>query len=213
MTAKTSYLFLLLSCLKVIDTHGQISIKNLKLSNVDTNLLYIGVTNTLKVVGVSQSQAKLSSQFSSIERNNNNEFNVRAYRIGTDTFTVSQNGKVAFTKVFEVSRISDPKICLTKHCAPHATINEIILDPTLYFVVPNCLYVHNITVWNFSGVFLKENGDIIKTFDSQTNKFTNDQVQIIASLKKGDKIYFDKGIIGSPDSMPRTFASFSITIK
>ncbi len=213
MTTRATYLFILFSCLTIVTAYGQISIKALKLSNIDTNLLYIGVTNHLKVEGASQGQVELSSKLGSIERINKNEFNVRAYRIGKDTITISQNRTLIFAKVFEVNQIPDPKICLAKYYATDATIEEILLDHALYFVIPNCLYVHNITVCNFSGAFIKENGDTIKIFSSQTNRFANDQIKIIASLRKGDKIYFEKGIYGNPDSMPRTFASFTITIK
>jgi hypothetical protein len=214
MTTRATYLYILFSCLTIVTAYGQISIKALKLSNIDTNQLYIGVDNHLKVVGVSQGQVELSSKLCSIERIDKNEFNVRAYRIGKDTITVSQNGTLIFAKVFEVSRIADPKICLAKLYTTNATIDEILLDPSLYFVVPNCLYIHNATVWSFSGAFIRQNGDTIKTFSSQTNRFTSKQIKIIASLRKGDKIYFEKGIIGSPGStMPRRFASFTITVK
>ncbi len=162
MIARATYLFLLFSCLSVFNTHGQISIKTLSLSNLDTNQLYIGVTNHLKVTGVSQGQVKLSSKFCGIERINENEFNVRAYRISEDTFTVSKNGKPIFTKSFSISRIPDPKICVAKRYTTDASIEDILSDPALYFVVPNCMYVHNVTVWSFAGAFITQNGNIIK---------------------------------------------------
>jgi hypothetical protein len=213
MTARATYLILFFSFLTIVTAYGQISIKTLKLSNVDTNQLYIGVDNRLKVEGVSLGKIELSSKFSSIERINEKEFNVRAHHTGKDTFTVAQNGTLIFEKVFEVSRIANPKICLAKYYTTDATIDEILLDPSLYIVVPNCLYVHNSTVWSFSGAFIRQNGDTIKAFSSQTNRFTSKQIKIITLLKKGDKIYFEKVIVGGPDSMPRTLPPFTLTIK
>lgn len=213
MTARVIYLLILFSCLSFVTLYGQAGIKALNLSNVDTSQLYIGVPNHLKVTGVSRDQVELHAKFCSIQRINKNEFNVRAYYIGKDTITVSQKGAVIFTKVFEVNRIPDPKICVAKYYTNDATIEEILSDPALYFVIPNCPYLHNISVWGFSGLFIKQNGDIIQAFSSQTNRFANDQVKIIASLRKGDKIFFDKVMYNGTDSMPRTFQSFTLTIK
>jgi hypothetical protein len=213
MTSRALYLFIFFSCLTIVTGFGQVSIKALKLSNIDTNHLYIGVVNILRVDGISNSQIALLSKTCNIERINKNEFNIKAYRIGKDTLTVSKNGKSIFTKIFEVKRIPDPNICLTKLCLTETTINNVLSDPALYVNFPNCLYMYNMTVWRFSGAFIRNNGDTISNFHSATNRFSDDHIKIITSLKKGDKIYFEKGSVGGPDSTPRQFFPFTITIN
>ena len=136
-----------------------------------------------------------------------NEFIVHVSSLGMDTITVLKNGKEIFNKVFEVSRITDPVARIGKSKSNGATVAEILIDPSLNVFLPNCYYFNPFTVSSFSGTFITQNGDSLTTFNSATNKFSNDQMNIIETLKSGDKIYIDKIVVGGPNSIQRMLQS------
>lgn len=192
---------------------GQVNIKAIKLTNIDANVLYIGVDNVLKVEGFDNLPVKLVSQKGAVKQINGNEFIVHVSSLGADTLTVFKNGKEIFYKPFEISRIVDPVVRIGKSISDVATVAEILSDPGLNVFLPNCYYINPFKVSGFSGSFITRNGRSIQTFNSATNKFLKEQLNIIKTLKSGDKILFDQILVIGLDSNRRMLPNLSVSIQ
>ncbi len=193
---------------------SQVSIKATSLTNTDAGLLYVGVNNVLKVEGVDNLPVQLISRKNAVKAISDNGFILQASNLGVDTISVLKNGKEVFNKVFEVSLISDPVARIGNLKSDAAVVSEILSDPSLNIFLPNCNYFNPFTVSGFSGTFITQNGKTVTAFKSETNKFLNDQVNMIKELKPGDKIYIHKIVVKGPDAAKRMLRSaLTVTIQ
>lgn len=192
---------------------GQVSIKATKLTDIDAKILYIGVDNVLKVEGINNLPVQLISRKSTVKSISDNEFILHVSSLGMDTISVLKNGKEVFNTFFEVSYITNPVARIGKLNANVATVAEILSDPSLNVFLPNCYYFNPFTVSRFSGIFIPRNGSSVTTFNSPTNKFLNDQINIIKTLKPGDKIYFEIIVVDGPNSTRKMLPALTVNVQ
>lgn len=214
MTQKVLYFFTFLIYLSIASSFAQVSPKFLNLTNQDSCVLYIGVNNTIEIKGVDKALIEINFGRCVITRESNSRFVLRAHVTGVDTFTVSRKGKILLKKEFRVDRIPEPRIQVAKLVSYEGSVKQILSDPTIYFVIPGCLFIHQVTVWSFRATFVQKNGNVVGLFKSSNSHFTNEQKSMIGELNSGDKILFDSIIVeGRSDSHPRQMSPFTFTIK
>lgn len=212
MKSLIKYLLLFLN-LAYLNSFSQVALKNMQLPNPDTNLLYIGYDNILKVTGVNNSLVTITSTNCEVKRINNIEFYLKSNIKGTTTINIYKEGKLLLKKDYQFKDITNPTIQVSALKSNEGTTRDIILNPNLTVVMPYFLSAYDFRVIRFSGFFLRRNGEVISTFSCETNHFSNEQLSIIGNLKPGDKILFEKIIVSGPENPSKHLQQFIFTIK
>lgn len=203
----------LLLNLAFLNSFSQAAIKNMQLVNSDTNLLYVGVENILKVTGVNNALVTMTAANCEIKRINNCEFNLKSKIIGSDTINIYKDGKLLLKKRYELKAITNPFIQVSTFASHEGSTREILLNPNLTVIRPYILLAYDLSVIRFSGYFLRQNGDVINAFSNESNHFSIQQLSTIANLKAGDKILFEKIIIKVNGDSTKHLQQFTFTIK
>lgn len=198
---------------------AQADIKNTSLTNPNLALLYMGIENRITVSGLeNDTTLKLTSAAGQVvEFKWNNDprlFFVKINYADTDTLKLYQDDELLLTRVYQVKEIGYPIPQLGDIADSIAIIQQILENPTLNVVIPDCYFDHRFRVFCFKVTFLKAKGDTLKTFDrTNGNQLTNAQTKIIGDLKPGNKIAFTEITATCPDCALRRLNPLTITIK
>ncbi len=192
----------------------QLKLYNVNLTCKDSAVVYIGITNHLKIDGQQDLRKfKVTSTNSEISIVDNN-ISLRTDRIGMDTIKVYSNNKLVSTNIYRVEKMSYPKTQLAFTEDTIITQHKILSNPVLSVINPNTLLNLNIRVIGFQCSIQKANGgQFIYSDEVHGNRLTNSILKLVQTLSTGDKLVFDdiKAIANENDL--RKLPTFTITIR
>ncbi len=192
----------------------QLKLFNESLTSKDSAVVYIGITNHLKIDGQQDlSKFKFTSTNSEISIVGN-YISLQSDRRGVDTIRIYSNKKLVSTNIIRVDRINNPVAQFAFTADTVIAQNRILANPVLSVNYPNALLNLNIRVIGFQCSIQKANGGrFIYSDELHGNRLTNSILKLIPTLSSGDKLVFDdiKAIANENDT--RKLPSFTITIK
>ena len=93
-----------------------------------------------------------------------------------------------------------------------ASIQEILINPFLHLFRENCFYKKQFMITSFRATFIGYDLDSLN-MNATGNLLTQEQVDQIKKLRRGDKIFFNEIYALGPDSRRRKLSPFTIIIK
>ena len=93
-----------------------------------------------------------------------------------------------------------------------ASINEILINPFLRLFRENCFYKKQFMITSFRATFIGYDLDSLNT-NAPGNLLTQEQIDQIKKLRRGDKIFFNEIYAVGPDSRRRKLTPFIIIIE
>lgn len=194
---------------------AQTNIQNVSLTNPDSNILYIGVDNIIKVVGLdTDTTIKLVSTTGKISKWSG-KFILRHTFAKSDTLWVySSNNKILSSKVYDIKVIGNPVARLGHITDTITTVQEILTDTKINVVIPDCYYDHHFRVISFSVSVTNNIGDqILKQENILNNQLPDKFSKKINKLKSGDRIILSEITATCPDCALRRLNDITLTIK
>lgn len=143
--------------------NAQIKIKNMSLDNPNLKELYKYINNVIRVTGLQEkADIKLVSstmgEFKPLNTDSSfYDFNFVIKKNKFDTLRIYEGSKILLTKVYEVKEIKDPIARLGNISDTVASINEILNNPRLLVVFPNCNYKFKKQVTSFAFYIYRSN--------------------------------------------------------
>jgi hypothetical protein len=193
---------------------SQVTIKNISLVKLDTNIMYQELNNWIKVSGTNSNVNLISKNGNSVSRQDKNTFIIIPKTLVSDTLLVYLGKKLLLRKIYLIDTFSLPKIQLGNIQSDTASISEILANKGLRGVIRNCLYDFPIRIVYFSTTFLGQNGDTLSThLKAEGNLLSKDQETVIRSLKRNCKIVFYDIAVVTAMSRSRIWPPFTIVIK
>lgn len=195
---------------------AQIRIQNISLKHSDSALLYVGVANIIKVSGIdNKDKFELTSSIGELSTIDLDQYQLKVTSaVKTDTLNVFQNGKLLFSKVYEVKLLSEPSVKLGNILSNYASIVEIEKNKNLSVLLPNWEYKAAFNVVNFRLTIQNHFGKIVSNDEiNMGNSISKNQLKIIKQLEIGSKLIFENIKVIGPDKIERLFPSITITIK
>lgn len=192
----------------------QLKLYNESLTSKDSAVVYIGITNHLKIDGQQDlSKFKFTSTNSEITIDNNS-ISLQSGRRGLDTIRIYSNKKLVSTNIFRVDRINNPVAQLAFTLDSVISLNRILANPYLTVKIPNCLYEIKYNIFSFQ-CSLQKAGRSNFTYMGfvNGNKLTDDILKLIQKLLPGDKIVFDEIKVACGSGDTRKLPRLIITIK
>ena len=170
---------------------SQINIVNKLLLSPDSNVLFLGVTNSIEVRNYKNLFFEIRAAKSPLSATPNSYvFEVRPNQPGWDTIYISDGTDVFFKKGFRIDYLPAPRAKLGTLHTDSATSEEITINGWIVTFIPNCKCNTSFAVISFQVEFegddveqepVKIEGDRL---DVKTKKF-------IRTLKPGDVVYFN----------------------
>lgn len=180
---------------------AQINIYNVSLTDSTKGFLYRGFNNRINIYGIDDySNVKVISNLKDF-RFRKDSTTVNSYILipsweKNDTIKILKNDSILFLKRFECLSISYFKAIYGKTEDTILTKNEIISNPYLNIILPNCYYKHNsfIVRFNVNYILYKPKNNQIKnkTVGNYKVKYKRqDKSTVIANVTQlRDSIYF-----------------------
>ncbi|TDH17816.1 hypothetical protein EXU57_24825 [Segetibacter sp. 3557_3] len=171
---------------------GQLQLINRDLTNPDMSLLYSGIENHLTIVGQNDfSGFRLTSATKS-------DITIKAETIviipitnaGLDTLSLFKGKKLLLTKVFKVTRLSDPIAQLAFTSDTVISVNKILANPFLTAIFPNSIYKTDIVIKFFECYIYKKNGER-NVFSTAGNRLSEEMLTAIKNLSSRDELVFN----------------------
>ena len=179
---------------------GQVKFQNLSLQNPDSNIIYIGLDNKIKINGIkSFSNTKLVAIGMLISSSKNGNAILRATTVGISRLTLYDGHKLIATKQYHVKRIPEPLVGLASFRDTTLTISQIMENRKLISILPNCIAQLNFAVLGFSNTIVSKNETLYSNLKSKRDSLSEELIQIIMNLKSGDRIIFENIHVQGPD--------------
>ena len=151
--------FLIYLFLSSLLSYGQIEIKNFSLIYPDMNLLYVGIENHIEITGIKDTTnltlTSVTGEVLKFKSHKSNEFLLKQQYTKADTLRLYQAGKLILTKIYEVKSIGYPIAQLGKITDSIATVKEILAEPILCVVIPDCYYDHRFQIISFESLIIQ----------------------------------------------------------
>jgi hypothetical protein len=168
--------------------HAQIDIRNQDLKKPELHLLYVGMSQTLEVIGVPGVINLKSQSLSFGTTSNANTFEVIPPKPCTDTISIFSNGKLVDKVAMTIKLIPDIKMLLSGVLKKSATVETIIAQPKLTIYWDGCQLKKPFTISKFE-LSIEKSG-AIKTWDYVNGcDLTSEQIAYIKDLHKGNSIF------------------------
>ena len=172
---------------------GQVNIYNLSLTDTTKYIFYTGVENKIAITGKDYNEltnaVHVSGGGANIRKVSANNYIVRATSVTDDCkiWVTSKNGKTIAEKIFTVKLITDPVLQFGSFRNNEtASVNEILNNPFLNVVIPDCYYQYNIQIVSFEiGVSVK---DSVILESTTGNKLSDKQKELISSSDDNNMI-------------------------
>ena len=214
---KTIILAKPLLCLLVVllfkSSFSQTNIINKTLLVPDSNVLYLGITNTIEIINNKNPFFEIRSASRSLSSTRNSYlFELRPSRLGWDTVFILDGNEILFQKAFKIVTLPSIEAKLGTLRVEEATQEEIYINGWLVLMIPNCTCTPAYTVTSFEVDFESEevNADVLKI---EGDRLTTKARKIIKSLASGDVVYFEHIIAKDADGRSIEVPGFSLTVK
>ncbi len=214
---KINILFFIITISQSIN--AQVSLQNNSLIHPKLAVLYIGMDNKIKVIGL-KNYAELTitstnSYKSKYIIDSNGTATITVNTTGIDTLKLYKKNKLIATHYFKVQSIEYPVIRVGQISDTIASKQQILKQAKLNVVIPNCEYDFKIKVVKFSMTIITHYNGVSRVELNQisSNVLSQDYIDAILSLDKGDKIIFDNVVIQGESACRRMIAGCSLLIK
>jgi hypothetical protein len=192
---------------------SQIVVYNSSLLDTTQTLLYSDVPNRLVVkkhkatknISVTSSNSKVNAEGDTL-------FIVEPRKPGFDTLRFYSNDALILEKAFRVDSLPQMKVCVGNFLGKYMSISQILSYPQLKLVFPITIYRHDISVFSFEMVATRKQEKLESVFGNQ-QQFSNKQLEIVKTLKAGDKLLFHNILAVRAGSKLRHIDDLEITIK
>jgi len=214
---RISIFYKLLLCVFSISSYtaaqAQADVVNGTLLSTDSNTLYIGISNAVKIINSKNPFFEIRAAQSALSATTNPfVFDVRPTRMGWDTIFVYDGNKVILQKAFKIAHLPPVEARLGTLRVDEATQEEIYINGWLVLTIPNCTCAPAYAVSSFEVGFDSEeiNEDVLKI---DGDRLTTKARKIIKSLSSGDVVYFEHIIAKDDDGRSIEVPGFSLTVK
>jgi len=200
---------------------SQVTLTSLNVNHPDSNVVFIGIDNYLEVGAVgSGKDIRLSSSkaSASVSKVSPARFLIRVSTIGDTPFELydysTSPRKLLLSKSFTAQVLPSPEAQIGATADSALTIADILSNPTIQVRFPNSSYQHSFTITSFVLAIRNANGDVMHAFDrTENNRLTNEQINAIQGLSKGDQLYFTQLVATCPNCKSFTLPSTNTYIK
>jgi hypothetical protein len=192
---------------------SQINIVNRTLLSPDSNVLFVGITNSIEVINTKNPFFEIRAGKSALSSTTHPYiFEVRSTQPGVDTIVVSDGDQVILKKAFKITFLPTIEAKLGTLRKEEATQEEILINGWLVLTIPNCKCSPAYEVTSFQ---LEFDGDDVdeEIIAIEGNRFTTKAKKIIKSLKSGDTVYFEKIIAKNEEGKSIQVPDFSLTVQ
>jgi GldM C-terminal domain len=205
---------LLLTLLGNYYSNAQTNIINSSLYISDTNILYIGVSNKLKINGkLDIKKVKITATNSDISYINKEYFAMPESN-KDDTFCIFKNKQKIFEKIFRCEYLKDPVLTLGNRFDSVISKSYILANPFIAISIPDCFlnFNMNTNILSYRIVIVNKNTVVID-YDCKSTIFDTSITSEIKKLKSGDKIIIKNLHISGPDRINRSIQPKNFIIK
>ncbi|HYH14581.1 MAG TPA: hypothetical protein VD794_05150 [Flavisolibacter sp.] len=216
---KTLMLYLLLAL--PLFSIGQITLTSLNVNHPDSNVVFIGLDNYLKIGGIDSGkniQLSTTKASASVSKVSADKFLIRVSTVGETPFDIydysTPTKKLLLSKSFSAQVLPGPEVRLGNAANSKLTIQEILTNPSLQVYLPHSSYQHAFTTSSFKLLIKNALGATLHIFDFTTGiKLTREQLQIIQGLSKGDQLLFTQLTATCPGCNNFNLPPYSVFIK
>jgi hypothetical protein len=192
---------------------SQLDIINNTLLSPDSNTLYIGISNAIKIINTKNPFFEIRAASRGLSSTHDPYvFELRATKPGWDTVFVFNGDEMLIQKAFKIVFLPPVEAKLGTLRVDEATQEEIYINGWLVLLIPNCKCTPSYTVSSFELGFESDevNEDVMQI---EGDRLTTKARKIIKSLKPGDVVYFDHIIAKNEAGTSIEVAGFNITVK
>jgi hypothetical protein len=205
---------LILSLIFPATSKAQIGIVNLTFAVKDTNIIFGGVENYIKVSYPSLPGVKLFARHSSIEKLHDTLYKIMYKKLGFDTLELIHKNKVVYRKIFAVKEFELGDFYLGTIRKNSALKEEIIANGRLVYrnLACNCAIPHRVLSYRLS--IKADNlppGD--REFKIEGSILSQEAISVIRKLQRNDTIEFSEIVALIYDGCPRQYPSLTIRIE
>jgi hypothetical protein len=198
--------------------HAQFMLKNFSLTDSDQHVLYIGVTNELKLEGMPDKKNIEIIMDGRVFEEMHGFFPVMVSKPGTariDVYQKVKNGKqLLLSKVFQVQTLAIPSTRIAGSTDSLFSAAAILVNPQLDVFFPGSVFKSDISVLSFSITITDKNGEtILEETSSPGNRLTAAMIDKVKILKPGDKLFFDNIRAVSRDGRTIKMPAFSVYVR
>jgi hypothetical protein len=205
----TTFLLILLADRAI----SQTDIINKTLVVPDSNVLFVGVPNSIQLINYKNPFFEIRAS-NSILRATSNSFvyEISPARIGWDTIFILDDGHVLLKKVFRIDPIPAVQAKLGTLKTDEATQEEIVINSWIELFVPNCKCTTRFSVASFEVSF---DGDDVpqNTIKIEGDRLTIAVRKMIMALKSGDTVYFDHIVAKNDDGKSIEVPGVSVSVR
>jgi len=204
----------LMLALAAMMCHAQVDLINRTVIRRDSSFIFEGMTNELVVTGTAARNWQLKARNAGIwPTDSSRVFAVRSYRIGADTFSLLQNGKVVLKKVFNVISSGNPVLRWGTLKTDTATTTEIIANKRMVMLLPGADHCPCRIVSFEIGFITAQSIERTNISRIEGNVLTPEAAGQISKLIHGDKVVFGPVRVNAFDGRTREIPGFTIVIK
>jgi beta-lactamase regulating signal transducer with metallopeptidase domain len=187
------------------------------------NVLYIGVENP---VNISVSEYAADDITVSIDNGSisgkNGEYIVKVHQPGKAVITVSAKGKTIKETEFRVKYLPPPVVALKGSSNKNGLIkggdistDDLLKAGGIRLTIENSEYELPMKIASFDMVVKKADKTVIKTAATTTDSYSAEQIELIKSLDKGQRVTFENIVASGPGGNRKTpmIMEFSIAGK
>ncbi len=187
-------------------------IQNLSLTKPDTNILYVGMENRLKVLGLKDySNIKLICGGVPYPVDSEGNVVLLVGAIGKGHLQLFRNSKAFLSKEYDFKFLPRPKSSLTFFTDTTLSVNTIRANPKVIVYLPECVAKLNYRVAAFKLDLIDKYGSIRESFEIQGDQIPLNILEKLSGLESGDKLRFFQLRVQGPDD--ERYSSFEIYIK
>ncbi len=190
---------------------AQVKIINLSLLKPDSNILYVGIENKLKIQGLENfNNIRLFHDGLRANSSKDGIFYLHVPSRGISKIKIYYLKKRIISREFYKNVIPSPIAGLGIFSDTTISILDIINEQELKVFLPNCILNMKFGIRNFNTKIVSKKG--VQDFGlTYGNKLPSNLITIISKLESGDKIIFDEIRTSGPDHAP--ILDFYINVK
>lgn len=175
--------------------YSQLILKNLSLTEPGKDVLYIGVTNELKLEGVSDKKNIEIVVEERVFEEIGGVFQAVVFKPGIAKVDVCRKAKTGrqllLSKVFRAETLAVPTTRISGATDSFLSVAAILINPQIEVFYPGSRFKSDISVLSFSLVITDSNGEIVlEETGTPGNRFSEAMIGKIKTCKSGDKLLF-----------------------
>lgn len=193
---------------------AQVSIINRSLIDSSLNVAYIGIDNSIKLIGhKGKSKITFSATNGTITNDGLNSYVLKPSTPGQCIVSFQSHGQNFASKIFRIDTLENLRARLAGITDSFASVPQVISNPFLVIEAPKSFYKVRCVVRSF---VLSMDGHAFEDFNPYEIAgyvIPSYVIKRIKELRKGDWMWFDQIIMNCADCRTRKLPPFKIVIK